>query len=80
MVSPFSNETSQYEEDSLNSSGSYRDDRYVRARPEGDCSVDGTLMCTSEGTRFSICDQGGWVAMGAVAPGTQCLDGKIMVA
>ncbi|KAI5370832.1 hypothetical protein Slin15195_G017050 [Septoria linicola] len=40
--------------------GQYRDDRYVRARPEGDCAVDGSLQCTYGGEQFSICDHGGW--------------------
>ncbi|GAB7362558.1 hypothetical protein MBLNU230_g2875t1 [Neophaeotheca triangularis] len=57
--------------------GYYRDDRYVRARPDGDCDVDGSLQCTNEGTQFNVCDHGGWVRMGSVASGTICRNGGI---
>ena len=60
----------------------YRDDRYVRARPLGDCETNGSLRCADagegEGSGFWICDQGGWIDMGAVAKGTMCMDGEIM--
>ncbi len=59
-----------------------RDDRYVRARPYGSCPRDGELMCadagSGPGSAFWICDQGGWIDMGAVAAGTTCRDGAIV--
>jgi len=61
-------------------SGFHRDDRIVRARPDGDCATDGALKCTDGGAMFEICDHGGWVAMGAVAAGTKCADGHIVSA
>lgn len=60
-----------------------RDDRYVRARPLGDCSDDGDVMCVSEGDGemgFAVCDHGGWIDMGDVAPGTTCTAGEIVQA
>lgn len=59
--------------------GYFRDDRYVRARPDGSCDVDGALQCNGPGD-FWICDQGGWVDMGSVAEGTECVDGEIVAA
>ena len=59
--------------------GEYRDDRYVRSRPDGDCPTDGALECNGPGG-FWVCDQGGWVDMGAVASGTTCMDGQIVAA
>lgn len=70
-------ETEQYRQQGQTVSGYYRDDRYVRARPDGDCDVEGGLLCTDGGSMFNICDQGGWIRMGAVAPGTTCRDGVI---
>lgn len=55
-----------------------RDDRYVRARPDGDCAVEGALRCTDGGGGFGVCVQGGWVDGGAVAGGTECRDGGIV--
>lgn len=58
--------------------GYHRDDRYVRARPDGDCATDGAILCMSGGAEFAVCDQGGWVRMGAVAAGTVCRGGGIV--
>ncbi|KAB2572571.1 putative endoglucanase protein [Lasiodiplodia theobromae] len=55
-----------------------RDDRYVRARPNGDCSEEGVIRCTEGGGEFEMCDHGGWVGMGKVAKGTRCVDGGIV--
>ncbi|KAK7713848.1 hypothetical protein SLS57_007353 [Botryosphaeria dothidea] len=57
---------------------SVRDDRYVRARPDGDCSKDGSVECVDGGKGFWVCDHGGWVDMGAVANGTLCVGGGIV--
>lgn len=80
FLSPYNSQTQQYAQQGSVAGGSYRDDRIVRARPDGDCSVDGSLQCTDGGTQFEVCDQGGWVRMGAVAAGTTCTDGKIVAA
>lgn len=58
--------------------GYYRNDRYVRSRPNGDCRDEGALQCTNGGQGFEVCDQGGWVDMGSVAAGTTCQDGEIV--
>ena len=62
----------------------YRDDRYVRARPMGDCSYNGALQCADAGggmgSGFWICDQGGWIDMGRVAADGVCVDGEIQSA
>ncbi|KAL1615962.1 hypothetical protein SLS56_011610 [Neofusicoccum ribis] len=58
--------------------GTVRDDRYVRARPNGDCATDGAVRCTEGGKGFWVCDQGGWVDMGDVAEGTACVAGGIV--
>lgn len=60
--------------------GYYRDDRYVRDRPYGDCSPDGELLCYQNGLGFYVCDQGGLVDMGRVAPGTECVNGTGIIA
>ncbi|KAK4555680.1 hypothetical protein LTR86_007433 [Recurvomyces mirabilis] len=77
-LSPYSSQQSQYAQQAMTPTGYYRDDRYVRSRPDGDCSSDGALQCTNSGTTFDICDQGGWVQMGSVAPGTTCQNGQIV--
>jgi hypothetical protein len=61
-------------------SGYYRDDRYVRYRAYGGCSPDGSLQCANSGAGFWVCDQGGWVDMGMVAAGTECVNGGIVAA
>ncbi|KXT13640.1 hypothetical protein AC579_4982 [Pseudocercospora musae] len=78
VLAPYSSSTDQYHQQSGVKSGSYRDDRYIRERPDGDCDVDGSFKCTAGGSQFSICDHEGWVAMGAVAAGTTCSNGKII--
>ena len=78
FLSPYSDETSQYAQQALTPDGSYRDDRIVRARPDGDCDDDGSIKCTDGGQMFEVCDQGGWVDMGPVANGTTCSDGQIV--
>ncbi len=54
--------------------GTHREDKYVRAQPLGGCGsvADGSMECLRGGTGFAVCDQGGWVDMGAVAQGTVC--------
>ncbi|KAF7185072.1 hypothetical protein HII31_13695 [Pseudocercospora fuligena] len=78
VLAPYSSSTDQYDQQSGVKSGSYRDDRYIRERPDGDCDVDGSFKCSASGTQFSVCDHGGWAAMGAVAAGTTCSNGKIL--
>ncbi|KAK3675182.1 hypothetical protein LTR78_005116 [Recurvomyces mirabilis] len=77
-LSPYSGQQSQYAQQATTPTGYYRDDRYVRSRPDGDCSSDIALQCTNGGTTFDICDQGGWAQMGSVAPGTTCQNGQIV--
>lgn len=71
--------TDQYGQQPSSPQGYYRDDRYVRAEPDGSCSTDGALQCNGV-MDFWICDQGGWVDMGPVAAGTECEDGEIVAA
>jgi len=40
------------------------------------CSPDGTVLCSSDGTRFAVCNFGAAVFQ-AVAPGTKCSNGAI---
>lgn len=75
---PYSASSQQYAQQNKAPQGYYRDDRYVRARSDGDCERDGATMCTDGGQGFSVCDQGGWVRMGSVAEGTVCRDGQIV--
>ncbi|KAM0721294.1 hypothetical protein Q7P37_003582 [Cladosporium fusiforme] len=74
---PYSGSNAQYAQQNKASQGYYRDDRYVRARPDGDCGKEGEMRCTDGGQGFMVCDQGGWVRMGSVAAGTVCRDGRI---
>ncbi len=84
FLSPFTNQTTQFSSDpgAPLPSGSYRDDRYVRAQPYGSCGADGGIECVDAGlgmgSGFLVCDQGGWVDMGRVADGTVCVDGEIV--
>jgi len=77
-LTPYSTSSEQYAQQNKAPQGYYRDDRYVRARPDGDCDVDDSMMCTDGGQGFSTCHQGGWVRMGSVADGTVCRDGAIV--
>jgi hypothetical protein len=77
-LSPYSSSTAQYGQQGETSQGYYRDDRVVRARPDGDCSDEGAIQCTNGGSSFDVCDQGGWVQMGPVAAGTTCQNGQIV--
>lgn len=77
---PYFGASEEYAQQNKAPEGMYRDDRYVRARPDGDCERDGAVMCTDGGQGFSVCDQGGWVRMGSVAEGTVCRDGAIVEA
>ena len=81
FLSPMSSAggTGQYGQQPGSPQGYYRDDRYVRARPDGSCNTDGALQCNGE-MGFWICDQGGWVDMGPLAAGTKCEDGEILAA
>lgn len=78
FLSPNSGGTSQHGQQGLTPQGYHRDDRVVRARPDGDCSQNGAIKCTQNGQMFEVCDQGGWVNMGSVAAGTRCENGKIV--
>lgn len=78
FLSPYSNQTSQYAQQALTPNGYFRDDRVVRARPDGDCNDDGSIKCTDNGDQFELCDQGRWVEMGIVANGTTCSNGQII--
>lgn len=80
FLSPYSGSTSQHAQQGNVRQGYYRDDRIVRARPDGDCNDDGSILCTDGGTMFDICDHGGWVRMGPVAAGTTCQNGGIVAA
>ncbi|KAK4506888.1 hypothetical protein PRZ48_000621 [Zasmidium cellare] len=80
FLSPYNSQTEQYAQQENVAGGSYRDDRIVRARPDGDCDTDGALQCTDGGQQFMVCDHGGWVRMGSVAAGTTCSNGKIVAA
>lgn len=77
FLTPYSASNEEYAQQNQSPQGYFRDDRYVRARPDGDCDVDGSIMCLNGGQEFEVCDQGGWVRMGSVAEGTTCSDGKI---
>jgi hypothetical protein len=77
-LTPYSASSEQYAQQNKSPQGYYRDDRYVRARPDGDCDRDSTFKCTNGGQSFSVCDQGGWVDMGRVVQGTECKDGAIV--
>jgi len=77
-LSPYASSTQQYSQQGQVQQGSYRDDRVVRARPDGDCNNEGAIMCTDGGQQFDVCDQGGWVQMGAVAAGTSCQGEEIV--
>jgi hypothetical protein len=81
FLSPISSAggTDQYGQQPGSPQGYYRDDRYVRARPNGNCNTDGALQCNGV-MGFWICDQGGWVDMGSLAAGTRCEDGEIVMA
>lgn len=78
FVSPYSSDNNAYAQQAMTPTGSYRDDRIVRARPDGECSDEGSIMCTYSRQMFDVCDQGGWVEMGAVANGTTCQNGAIV--
>jgi hypothetical protein len=80
FLTPYSSSSEQYAQQNKAPQGYYRDDRYVRARPDGNCDKDSTAMCTDGGQSFSVCDQGGWVGMGSVAEGTTCQNGAIVEA
>lgn len=77
FLSPYSSGNSQYSQQGSTPHGYYRDDRVVRARPNGDCNQDGAIKCTSSQT-YEVCDQGGWLDMGPVAAGTTCENGHIV--
>ena len=78
FLSPYSSGTGQHAQQNLTPDGYYRDDRVVRARPDGDCSNDGSIKCIDNGKMFEVCDQGGWVNMGPVANGITCQGGHIV--
>jgi hypothetical protein len=78
FLTPYSASSEQYAQQNKAQQGYYRDDRYVRARPDGGCDRDGEMMCTDGGQGFSVCDQGGWVSMRSVAQGTTCQNGAIV--
>jgi hypothetical protein len=80
FLTPYSSSSEQYAQQNKAPQGYCRDDRYVRARPDGDCDRDGATMCMDGGQSFSVCDQGGWVRMGSVAEGTICQNGAIVEA
>ena len=80
FLTPYSSSSEQYAQQNKAPQGYYRDDRYVRERPDRDCDKDGSLMCTDGGKSYSVCDHGGWVRMGSVADGTVCRNGAIEAA
>lgn len=56
FLSPYTDQTDLQQ--SSSSKESYRDDRYIRARPHGDCALNGSIQCTYDGYQFDVCDQG----------------------
>lgn len=56
FLSPYTDQTDLQQSNSPR--GSYRDDRYIRARPDGDCALNGSIQCTYGGYQFDVCDQG----------------------
>ncbi|RPB27020.1 hypothetical protein L211DRAFT_603204 [Terfezia boudieri ATCC MYA-4762] len=48
-------------------------------QPTSDSCVDGAIICTGLNT-WSMCDHGKPTPMGSVAPGTNCRDGKMVMA
>lgn len=74
---PYSGAKAQYAQQNKAPQGFHRDDRYVRARADGDCARDGEIKCVDGGSGFMVCDQGGWVRMGSVAAGTVCRGERI---
>jgi hypothetical protein len=78
FLTPYSASNEEYAQQNKAQQGYYRDDRYVRARSDGDCEPDGAVICTDGGQGFSVCDLGGWVRMGNVAQGTTCQNGAIV--
>jgi hypothetical protein len=60
--------------------GQTRSDQYDRARPFGGCATDGSIQCVRDGSGWQICDHGGWVDMGGVPAGEQCVDGMFVLA
>jgi hypothetical protein len=42
----------------------------------GGACTPGTTLCSADGLSWSMCANGEYVKMGAVAPGTKCVDGK----
>lgn len=78
FLAPYSASNQAYAQQNKAPQGYFRDDKYVRARPDGDCDVDGSILCSNDGQEFEVCDQGGWVRMGRVAEGTSCRNGKIV--
>lgn len=46
----------------------------------GACSQDGAIVCSADGTSFSMCNHGTLVPMGQVAGGTVCKNGAIVAA
>jgi len=44
---------------------------------DGACTPSGSLVCKGQNA-FYLCDQGGLINMGPVAPGTVCIDGAIV--
>ncbi|KAI9752728.1 MAG: hypothetical protein M1815_000295 [Lichina confinis] len=63
----------------------------TRGGGDGSCTGEALLRCVDyvqgtagdegrDGLGFEVCDQGVWVYMGALAPGTVCRDGEIVAA
>ncbi|KAF8425477.1 hypothetical protein EV426DRAFT_47307 [Tirmania nivea] len=50
-----------------------------KQQPTSGSCVDGAIICTSQ-TTWSMCDHGKPTPMGLVAPGTNCKDGKMVLA
>ncbi len=51
-------------------------DGQIVRQNKGACTPNGALFCNGE-KMFYLCDQGGLIEMGSVAPGTVCRDGVI---
>jgi hypothetical protein len=78
FLTPYFASNEQYAQQNEAPQEYHRNDRCVRARPNGDRDKDGSLMCKDGGQSYSVCDYSGWARMGSLAEGTVCQDGAIV--
>ncbi|KAL2044209.1 hypothetical protein N7G274_002914 [Stereocaulon virgatum] len=72
------NSTTYYPMGSVANGTVCRDGAIERAS-DGKCTPNGTLSCSQNGQVFFLCDEGGLINMGSIAPGTRCMQGQIVV-